>query len=705
MGSGIASHFANLGFRVSLLDSNAAALASATERLRMGKPPALYLPERLNDIRLGTLAESRDAIAEADWVIEAIYEDLDAKLGLFAQVVDLLKPDARLTTNTSGLPIAELAAKLPTPIQERFLGTHFFNPPRYLKLVEIIPGPHTSPLELRRMEAFLEEQAGKRVVEAKDTPGFIANRYGMACLFHAIHVTEKLRLNVEQVDAITGTFLDRPKTGTFRLADLIGLDVMRDIADGLIRRCPDDPFIGVLRHPNSVHGLLARGWLGEKSGHGYTRKQGKEILNLDLNTFAYRQALDVDLPTLGTLAKQPLGARIREALQGRDEVGEFLRAYLIPTLRYAEYLRNQISHDVRDFDRVMQWGFGWSHGPFELIEAIGPAPVGGTMANYYDSGRVLAGTTWSTPIAEPQYASLASYPVLEETTTYRLRDLGEGVHSIGLTTKLGVITPEAVQQLTALLTDRPNGRFVLTSESNSFSVGFDLTFFYRTVNQGRWREIDQALIDLQQLGERLETVRVVAAVHGHCLGAGLELALSCPVIIADAEAKLGFPEAKVGLIPGGRGTVLTRLNNQNSRWLPEVALKLAKGEVSLNADHAHRLGYLRASDKTSYHPDRLIYEAKMLAQSVEPRPHTDWKSLVGPTAGMIEQALGQAKRQGQLTDYDEKIGEKIKQVYAKPTNYGAAIARERQEFLDLCNKALSQARLRHMVEQKTPLRN
>jgi len=705
MGSGIAGHFANLGFRVCLIDANASALSSAVERFRMAKPPALYLSERLNDIRMGTLVECRDAVREADWIIEAIYEDLDAKRSLYAQIVDLMNPNARLTTNTSGLPIAELAAHLPPVYRERFLGTHFFNPPRYLKLVEMIPGPDTQPFEMRRLESFLEDEGGKRVVEAKDTPGFIANRYGMACLFHAIHVAEKLRLNVEQVDAITGTFMDRPKTGTFRLADLIGLDVMRDIAEGLIRRCPSDPFIGVLRQPDSVHGLLARGWLGEKTGHGYTRKQGKEILNLDFTTFAYRQALEVNLPTINQLSKKPLAERLREALQMRDEVGEFLRVYLIPILRYAEYLRPLISHNVQDFDRVMQWGFGWSMGPFELIDAIGASSLGFAAPHYYEAGKPLAGTEWANPTSEPQYQPLAAYPVVEEQSTYRLRDLGNGVQSIGLTTKLGVITLEAVRELTALFVNRPNGRFVLTGESTSFSVGFDLTFFYRCVEGGRWRDIDQALIDLQQLGERLETIRVVAAVGGYCLGAGLELALSCPAIIADAEAKIGFPEAKVGLIPGGRGTVLTRINNQASKWLPEVALNLAKGEVSLNADHAHRLGYLRSSDRTSYHPDRLIYDARLMAETIEPRPHLAWKSLLGPTGGMIEQLLAQAKRQGQITDYDEKIGDKVKQVYAKPANYGLAIARERQEFLDLCTKALTQARIRHMVEQKTPLRN
>jgi 3-hydroxyacyl-CoA dehydrogenase len=411
------------------------------------------------------------------------------------------------------------------------------------------------------------------------------------------------------------------------------------------------------------------------------------------------------LPTLTDLGQTPLEQRVPEALRRRDEVGEFLREYLVPTLQYAEYLRTRIADDVRDIDRVIRWGFGWTQGPFELIETIGAANLGISQAKYYSGGQVLAGQSWTSPPPEPQFAPLSDYAVIEEGATVRRRDLGDGVQSLGITTKSGVLTPTAVAELTEILTRYPDQRFVLTSEGSSFSVGFDLTFFLERIESDALAEIDQALIALQSLGELLERSRVVAALRGYCLGGGLELALSCPILSADAEAKIGLPEAKVGLIPAGRGATLCRLHNQASKWLPEVAVSLAKGEVSLNADHARRLGYLRPQDVTSYHPDRLIWDAKNLARTVEPVSRPNWNPLVGPIAGKIEQGLGQAKRLGHLSDYDEKIGERIKHVMTKAPTYEAALARERHEFLDLCTKALTQARIRHMIQHKTPLRN
>jgi 3-hydroxyacyl-CoA dehydrogenase len=707
MGSGIAAHLANLGFQVTLLDATQTSVVDAFERARNARPPHFYTPERANEVRLGNTTEHLHYVAEAQWVIEAIVEQADAKRALYAQIDSILAPDAMISTNTSGLEISMLAEGRSESFRRRFLGTHFFNPPRYLKLLELIPTPETDPDVVLAMTRFLEEKVARRVVLAKDTPGFIANRYGMWCMFHAIHVAERLHLSIEEVDAITGPFLGRPKSGSFRLNDIVGLDVMRDIASNLLARCSHDPQVGVLNAPNSMIQLLARGWIGDKSGHGYYRREGGELLALDLGTFAYRMRRDVAFPSLASLESLPLGERLARALDLRDQVGEFLRLYLVPALRYAHQLREEVSHSVLDFDRVMQWGFGWQMGPFAMIDAIGPEKLGiEAKRNYVDGQQLTFAGTYAPLPKEPEYASIADYPIVSQAESYVLRDLGDGVSAVSLRTKMGVITPVLVEELSALLERNDLSRFVLTSETRAFSVGFDLRFFLAAINEERWQDVDLVLQRLQRLGTLLEKRTVVAAVHGYCLGAGLELAMSCSHIVALAECQIGLPEARVGLLPGGRGTVLMRLYNQhNARRLTEVAVTLANGTIAPNADQARVLGYLRPADFTVYHPDRLITDAKRVALASNPVARPAWNTIPGPLVGMIDRELDAATRRGEITEYDSVIGHKIKQIFARSANYEAAITRERVEFLDLCDNALTFARIRHMVETNKPLRN
>jgi 3-hydroxyacyl-CoA dehydrogenase len=408
----------------------------------------------------------------------------------------------------------------------------------------------------------------------------------------------------------------------------------------------------------------------------------------------------VVFPSLAALEGLPLGERIAKALELRDQVGEFLRLYLVPALHYAYQIREEISHSPLDFDRVMEWGFGWQMGPFALIDAIGPEKLGLPAKRTYEDGQVLtyAGTHVPLP-KEPQYATLADYPIVGQGQTYTLRDLGDGISAVGITTKMGVITPLLVDELTTLIERTELSRFVLASEGRSFSAGFDLRFFLSAIEDERWSDIDVALQHLQRLGALLERRTVVAAVHGHCLGAGLELALSCSQIVAHPECQIGLPEARVGLLPGGRGTVLMRLYNQhNAKRLTEVAVTLAQGEIAPTADHARVLGYLRPTDTTCYHPDRLITEAKRLALTAASTPRPAWSTIAGPLVGMIDRELAEARRRHEVSEYDEVIGHKIKQIMARCPTYEEALARERVEFLDLCDNALTIARIRHMVE-------
>lgn len=707
MGSGIAAHLANLGFHVSLLDLTPESVATAMERARKARPPHFMIPAAADRIRLGSIAEDLDWVREADWVCEAVVEKLDVKRALFAEIEPLLRADAMISTNTSGLQISLLSEGRSDDFRRRFHGTHFFNPPRYLKLLELIPTDATDPMVIDRMTRFLEDQVARRVVVAKDTPGFIANRFGMWAMIHAIHVAEKLQLSVEQVDAITGPFLGRPRSASFRLNDLVGIDIMQDIARNLYERCGHDPHRASLAAPPSMAALLERGWIGEKAGQGYYRREGKEFLALDLVTLAYRPRQEASFPALEALAKLPLGERIARALELRDEAGEFLREHLVPVLRYADYLKAEISHSVEDFDRVMMWGFGWEQGPFAMIDGIGPERLGIPGPAFYAPEGLQRGFDGSyiPRKVEPQYRSLTDYPVVERRNHFNVRDLGDGVTAIGVTTKMGVFSPALVRELTEFLASF-DGPLVLAGEAKVFSAGFDLKFLIGSIEDNDWPAVEEGLRALQQLSLRMGELRAVAAIHGMALGGGFEVAMGCPAIAALAETQIGFPEAKVGLFPSGSGTARMRLYFQDDlKTLLEKAMALTLGVVATNADEAREMGFLAEHDVTVYHPDRLMVEAKRLALGVMPREAPTWKQVEGPLGGMIDRRQQELKAKGELTDHDEKIGDKIKAVFTKSTSFADALARERTEFAELMHNTLTQARIRHMLESGKPLKN
>lgn len=706
MGSGIAAHLANIGFQVSLLDRTQASVQEAFERCRKHRPPHFMIPERASSIRLGSIDHDLHWVGQADWVCEAVFEDMEVKRDLYRQIEPLLSDSAMISTNTSGLEISLLADGLSDSFQKRFLGTHFFNPPRYLKLLELIPTPKTDPGVIHQMVRFLEESVARRVVVAKDTPGFIANRFGMWSMIHTIHVAEKLQLTCEEVDAITGPFLGRPRSASFRLNDLVGIDIMKNIADNLYARCLHDPRRDDLALPQSMQHLLARGWLGDKTGHGYYRREGKELMALDLQTYAYLQRREPDLPTLQELATLPLGERIREALRRKDKVGYFLNEQLVPALRYANEIKEEISHSVEDFDRVMKWGFGWEAGPFEMIDAIGAQNLGLLEQRFYDG---LTMRDWSGQMTprkhEPAYRSIADFPVVDRTETFTIRSLDHEVTGVALTTKMGVLSPAAIRDLSSFFKNF-DGRAVLTSEARSFSAGFDLNFVLQQIEADDWQTLDEALYDLQMLTVLLSEKKVVAAVFGHCLGAGLEVALGCPLILAAAETQIGLPEAKVGLIPAGSGCARMHLRHQDSaKELSETVIRLTLGTVAGNADEARKLGYLRGTDVTAYHPDRLLHDAVLLATSVEPTLPPAWLIPEGPVIGMIDRAQQELIAKGDMTEFDEIIGDKLKMVCAKSQSFEQALGFERQEFEELCRQPLTHARIRHMLETGKPLRN
>lgn len=705
MGSGIAAHLANLGFNVSLLDLTIDSCREAFERAKKARPPHFFVPNTADAVRLGSIRDDLHFVREADWVCEAIIEKMEAKRALFAQIEPLLRSDALISTNTSGLQISLLTEGRSPDFKRRFMGTHFFNPPRYLKLLELIPTAETDPKEIERMTRFLEEQVARRVVPAKDTPGFIANRFGMWAMIHAIHTAEKLQLSVEQVDAITGPFLGRPRSASFRLNDIVGLDIMQDISSNLFERCPTDPHRDTLLTPKSMATLLERGWIGEKAGQGYYRREGKEFLAFDLQTLAYRDKRDASFASLDAVAKKPLGERIASAMGQRDEAGEFLKQYLVPVLRYADYLKEEISHNVLDFDRVMKWGFGWEMGPFEMIDAIGHELLEIPGGPFYRPGEMRSFSDGYVSLPnEPEFRTIRDFPLIEQHPSFNVRDLGDGIAAIAITTKMGVITPTLVLELKDYLSSR-DGRWVLTSEGKSFSVGYDLQFLLQNGDAEQFQAVEDGLRDLQELADLISSKRIVAAIYGHCLGAGLELAAACALVVAHPETQIGLPEAKVGLLPGGSGTAMMRLRSQgDAKQMAEMILQLTLGATSSNAAEAKKLLYLRSSDPICFHPDRLIHEAILAAKTVEPQPRPEWSQSVGPLAGMADQALDDARTKGDLTDYDLTIGTQIKAVFRTPTRE-EALSKEREEFEHLLTHALTHARIKHMLDNGKPLRN
>jgi 3-hydroxyacyl-CoA dehydrogenase len=708
MGSGIAAHLANLGFSVSLLDLTQDSVQKAFERAQHHKPPHFFVRETAANIRLGSISENLDWVSEADWVCEVIIEKLDAKRDLYTRLEPLLSQSTFVSTNTSGLELALLAEGRSAEFKAKFLGTHFFNPPRYLKLLELIDTPDTAPGLFDVIKHFFEDRVARRVIRAKDTPGFIANRYGMWSMYHAIHVAEKLQLTPEQVDLITGPFLGRPRSASFRLNDIVGIDIMDDIARNQTARCPNDPFIKALATPKSVEHLLGTGNIGDKAGKGYYDRVGKEFFTLDLQTYAYRQRIEPNLPTITDNLKKPLGERLKIALEAKDEAGEFLRLYLLPTLRYADYLKNEIAYSVQDFDNVMQWGFGWEHGPFAMIDAVGSDLVLGASKQFYGGSKQLKTDESELRLlsVDPIYQSLTDYPVIEDREHLKLRDLGDGITNIEFKTKMGSVSPSVVSALSALLNEKTNERYVLSNPGRAFSVGFDLTFFLSAIESEDWSGIDSALQALQSLGEQLEKTKIVSALHGYALGGGLELAMSCPVVVALSDATIGMPEAKVGLIPGGRGVTNMRLRSQGADAMStQTIVNMTEGKLASNAPEAKQLGFLRETDVICFHPDRLIATARETALNVKPSTRPDWGQVSHQLLGKTDQELVKLTTKGTLTAYDHLIGDILKNHFAKVESYQDSLTHEREKFLVLCRRPETKARIQHMLETGKPLRN
>ena len=676
MGARIAAHFVNAGLSCLLLDivpkdAEAAGrnkiVAAGLEAAKKSKPAAFFTPTLVSRISIGNFEDDLPRIVDADWIIEAVAENLEIKRSLLAKVAQHRKPESIVTTNTSGLPVHLIAEGLPEEFQRHWAGTHFFNPPRYMKLVEIIPGPKTLPGVLDILSDCCDRRLGKGVVFAKDTPNFIANRIGTFSMLNALRLMSTLGMTIEEVDACTGPAVGWPKSATFRTADIVGLDVLMHVVRNIYETAPDDESREAYKVPGLVEEMAKRNWLGDKTGQGfYKRLKGegeREILTLDVNTMEYRprqKAKFASIETGKTIedTEQRLRTLLQPLFEGQkaDKAQQFIWGGLSEMCLYAGRRMPEISDHIVDVDRAMRWGFAWELGPFEMVDAIGlttfaeqvkresralPAIFEKALASgrkgFYESHR---GETAVFDLASGKMRKVEE-PAgilnlkslkdagreLERNSGASLLDLGDGVLCCEFHTKMNAIGADLIAMihrgLKRLETDFE--AMVIANQATNFSVGANLMLVLVGAQEQEWDELHMAVKQFQNinLAVKYAPKPVVAAPQGLALGGGCEISLHAAKTHAAAEAYIGLVETGVGLIPGGGGTkeMLIRGNERAGSGedldffhaLRPIFENIAMAKVGTSAEEGRELGYLRREDAVSLNRDRVVADAKQTA--------------------------------------------------------------------------------------------
>jgi 3-hydroxyacyl-CoA dehydrogenase len=735
MGSGIAADLANAGWEVRLLDVTAEAAAAGLERVRTAKPPLLFLPEYIGRIHPAGMTDAAAHLADADWVIEAVAERMDIKRDVLARIAAGVPTHAIVTSNTSGLGITAMSAHLPTDFRLRFFGTHFLNPPRYLKLLEVIPTTDSDPEVVTGFVRFAEQVLGHRVVLAKDTPGFISTRLWITHLLDTIHTAEEMGVDVETVDTLTGPLIGRPRSATFRMADLVGLDIIAAVAANQYDALPHDPLRERLRLPHVVRRLLDAGRTGEKAGAGFYRREGKNILALDLATLEYLPRRDEAIGSTEPLTRLPLGERLAElGVRNDTRPFQFLNAVLDRLTDYAAAVGPEIAGEVLTVDRAMQWGFGWEMGPFEIADHCASAE--GRERNYdgtppHRTYRAFAGGRHPWP-EEPEYIVLAELKAagwtVMDTPDASLVDLGDGVLCLEFHTKMNTFRPEICAFIRDALTRIEPGRnaLVIGNQGPHFSAGYDLSRLVRFMEEGDLSSIDREMRACQDafMAIKYAPVSVVAAPHGFTLGAGCECALHCSAIQAAPELQMGLPESLVGVLPCGGGikeTLLRALEQLRQDGDPLEAARaalrtLVQPRNSGNAYEAQWMGWLRPSDGISRNADRRLYEAKRRALDLVERGYVPSAPRPIPVAGAaglarLHEDIAELRGRGELTEHDARIADRIAWVLCGgDTDAGTVTEQtmldlERAAFVELCREPASLARMKYLLETGKHLRN
>jgi 3-hydroxyacyl-CoA dehydrogenase len=759
MGSRIAAHFANAGIPALLLDiagspnRNAPALQGIQNALKQ-RPGGFFTEEKAALIEAGNFEDDLDRLSGCDWIIEAIVENLDAKRALWRKVEAAHRPGAILSTNTSGIPLAKISEGFSAEFWRHFLGTHFFNPPRYLHLMELIPGPETDPTILSDVEHFADRRLGKGVVRTKDTPNFIANRIGSFLGGTIGQAMVEEDFSIEEVDALTGSLIGVPNTASFRLLDLVGIDVWAFVGTNLYDLVPNDPWRDRFLPLDFEKKMIERKWLGDKTGQGFYRRVGKdrEILALNWKTLEYQPLQKPRFASVETARNiEDLGERVRTLLRSDDRVGRFLWKVLSDYFVYCAEMIPEISDRMVEIDRAMRWGYGHKLGPFELWDAIGflevvsrlererrtlpsnikdalehgiialyrqPEPRGRPVTEYFD----LCSHGYQPIEPRPGILTLRdrkrTHGVVLENAGASLIDLGDGVLCVEFHSKLNTLGEDNIAMIHAGLeeTNRNFDAMIIASEGETFSAGANLMLVLLAAQEGEWDELNLAVQRFQQMNMALKYAAkpVVAAPFSRALGGACELVLHSTRAQAAAETYIGLVEVGVGLVPAGGGCkeLLTRLHDPL-----RIFELIGYAKVSSSAEDAKKLGILHRSDPISMNPERLIFDAKALALSLVPNyspgvPRTDVK-VAGESAYALMKLGAWSARQGHfISDYDLIIAEKLAHVLSGGRLSGEQTVSEqylldleREAFLSLCGNPKTQERMQYMLKTGKPLRN
>ncbi len=766
MGAQIAGVLANAGIPCDLLD-----LPSSDERNRLAeggkgrllslRPSPIYGPDVLSLIRPGNFSDDLPRLTQADWVVEAVVEQLEPKQKLWREVAYHLRPDAVISTNTSGIPIASIAEALPEQLRPRFLGTHFFNPPRHLHLLELIPTSITKSEVVNAFRRFAEDVLGKGVVVAKDVPGFTGNRIGTYGLMVTLKAAEEFGLAPDEVDSITGQAMGRPNSATYRTLDLVGLDVIQAICETMQRNINDLREREAFLEPPYLRELVQRRWTGEKTGQGFYKREAvggqTQILTLDVDGFQYRPRRAMDVPSLAAVRDlEDPGQRIKRLVNSDDPAGRFAWRVLSQTLVYAAQKAGEVADDIVSIDRAMQWGFGWELGPFETWDILG---VPETVERMLEDD--LPVPEWVVWLAESdghffQHNATASYqatpqatlePILEravvfplqrllvaktpvfQRATASLHDLGDGVAFLDLFPPRQMIGPdmaEAIEEACLQVPRTFRGLVLGSHRQPNFCTGTNLSAILQAAQAGKWNEVDGVVRRLQEALLRLKRlpVPVVATCYGATQGIGADLALSATRMLAAAETYIGLTDVQAGLIPFGgvckealakavEGRTQADAASSVARWFEAICL----GRVSGSAVEARSLGFLRSDDTVVPNVDHLLYEAKESAIALQSKGYAPRKPASLPVLGhemrsRLEQAAQETVWKGRAIEHDLLIARKLAYVLTGGDLPSGSVAPEenfldleREAFLSLCGEPKTQARMEHLLKTGRPLRN
>ena len=768
MGARIAAHLANAGLEVVLLDLpsdgavRSAIALQALDALKKNKPAAFFDPALAGRITAGNFADDLALLAGCDWVIEAVTENLEIKQALLEKIVPHLKPVVILTTNTSGLPIASIASALPESVRRRCFGTHFFNPPRYMRLVEIIAPPESDRAAVEAVAHFADQRMGKEVVFARDTPNFIANRIGIFVMLESVRLMQSEDLTIEEIDALTGSSIGWPRTGTFRLADLVGLDVMAHVTANFARL--RTMAAEQMTMPAFIQTMLERRWLGDKTRQGFYKKEkdteGKEIrLALDWKTLEYHVAAKPKLPSLEMAkAAERLPDRLRQLLSGdvkKDKAARFHWRLLTALWNYAADCLPEIADDAASIDRAMCAGFNWEMGPFALWDASGVretvarmetvSPVvqrmlaAGADSWYRNHGRECfdpaSGGYKPIPAAEgiARVATFrASNGVIRQNPGASLVDLGDGVACIELHSNKNAIGEDIIRLVTETLRADGNAvrnfeAFVIGGDADQFSVGANLMQLLLSVQEGEWDDVDLAVRAFQRMTWSIKFCPrpVLAAPFGFCLGGGTEISISAVRRQVHAELYMGLVETGVGLLPAGGGCKEMTLHAMEMANPVEQleALRhhfetIAMAKVSTSALEARRLGFVAPGDRITMNRERLLLDAKHFARVVAdagyapPVPRADIPAPGENVLATLKLAVYVMRDGEYISDHDVKVANWVAHVLCggkitpgTPVSEQYLLDLEREAFLSLCGEKKTQERIAFTLKTGKPLRN